>query len=598
MMAWSRRQLQLGLFGVMAVCLGSSGLLAQAPIDPSRGVDARVDYASLVAFGPWDDRNYALTQEALDLLSPEEASLDLPIPAFFRVVLRRELDLPQYGAWQYPLSAPEIFQRRFGGFQVRGRHYRQLHRINGRLRLDLSAPTVKDTTSTVALDGTSRVSSPSGSAESAVAVRPGDPQRLIAASNGPDFSAVWTHLSTDGGASWQRTTVPLDETSADPTVAWSADGTKAYFGSLASCGQAGGCDLHLYRSDDGGQSWGGLEQETPGDPRREFGQPADKEYLHVDTHSESPFLDRVYLVWWGFGQGMKVAHSADFGNTWSTTVVAGAQGIGADLVSDRSGRLFLLWHDPTQQAVLVARSTDGGATFEVPTQVATNNASFRFTPPAQGARGVAMIITADADLTGGLHDGSLYAAWSDRVTAGVRAAGSDVHSRIVVARSRDGGVTWQESSPHPTADSLTVDRFNPWLAVDASGHLHMTFYSTLRDPSRTSVDLMRSVSMDGGVTWSEPRRLTAVASQSPNDEFQFGDYNGLAVLAGQAVATFTDNRDEAGGSVDSVDIYAAGFATGESIFADGFESGDTGAWSSSRPPRTVVKTPNDLEWIN
>ncbi len=592
----SRRQTQVWIFCVFVAWISSRGLQAQAPVDPSSGVDARVNYASLTQFGPWDDRNYALTHDDLELLSPEEASLDLPIPAFFRVALRRELDLPQRGRWQYPLSAPEIFQRRFGGFQVRGRHYRRLKRVDGRLRLDLSAPSVVSSASAaVELDGTSRVSSPAGSAESAVAVRPGDPLRLIAASNGPEFSAVWVHLSTDGGVTWQRVALPEDDTSADPTVAWSADGSRAYFASLASCQQPGGCDLHVYRSDDGGLTWNGLEQVTPGDPRREFGKPADKEYLHVDTHPDSPFHDRVYLVWWGFGLGMRVAHSTDFGNSWSIAVVPGAQGIGADLVSDRSGRLFLLWHDPTQRRVLVSRSTDGGVTFEAPTQVAVNSGSFRFTPPAQGARGVAMILSADADLTGGPNADSLYATWSDLVVeesvyeagatvagaSGAGDAGGD-HSRVVVARSHDGGQTWQESSPHPIADSLTVDRFNPWLVVDTSGHLHVTFYSTLRDPSRTSVDLMRSVSVDGGATWSHPHRLTEVSSSSPNDIFQFGDYNGLAVLAGQAVATFTDNRDETGAGVDSVDIYVAGFATGASIFADGFESGGTEAWSSGR----------------
>lgn len=570
----------------------------QAPIEPSRGVDARVDYLSLVQFGPWDDRNYNLTRQDLELLSPEEASLDLPIPAFFRIVLRRELDLPRRGRWQYPLSAPEIFQRRFGGFLVGGRHYRHLHRIDGRLRLDLTVSAEASTeTSTETpsseigdgFEGTRRVSNPMGSAESAVAMRPGDPQHLIAASNGPDFSTVWTHLSTDGGLTWQRTTVPLDDTSADPTVAWSADGSKAYFASLGSCQQAGGCDLHLYRSGDGGLTWNDLEQSTPGDPRREFGKPADKEYLHVDRHPGSPFLDRIYLVWWAFNNGMQVGRSSDFGNTWSTVDIAGALGVGADMTSDRSGRLFLLWHDPTQQVVFAARSSDGGTNFAAPVIAASNNASFRFNLPAQGARGVGLLISADADRSDGPFADSLYATWSDtvdptadRTESTVTAAGGD-HGRVVVAYSRDGGQTWQESSPHPTSDSATVDRFNPWLTVDTAGHLHLTFYSTLRDPSRTSVDLMRSVSVDGGVSWSPPQRLTENASPSPNDGFQFGDYNGLAVMAGQAVATYTDNRDELGGVDDSVDIYAAGFTTGEPIFADGFESGDTTAWSCCLP---------------
>lgn len=561
----------------------SSAVPSTVLIEPSRGVDSRVDYPSLIRFGPWDDRNYDLTLEDLTLLSPDEAQLDLPIPAFFRVVLRRELDLPKAGALQYPLSAPEIFRARFGGFQVAGRFVHRLQRLDGRLRLDLGES--KTSSADVGQPAeTNRVSSPEGSAESAVAMRPGEPERLIAASNGPDFSAVWTHLSTDGGVTWLRTELPLDVTSADPTVAWSVDGSKAYVAALAGCGQTGGCELHVYRSGDGGATWTDFEVDTPGDPRREFPASADKEYLHVDMHPVSPFADRVYMVWWAFNNGMQVARSADQGNSWQTLALPTAQGIGADLTSDRAGRLFLLWHDPTLRQVQVARSDDGGASFSAPLPVADNNAAFRFELPAQGIRGVGLLLSAASDTTAGPFADSLYAAWSDTVDPPGAVGGvEENHGRVVVAHSRDGGQTWQTAIPHATADSDTVDRFNPWLEVDASGHVHLTFYSTARHPDRMSVDLVHTVSVDGGVSWSAPRRLTAVASSSPGDMFQFGDYNGLAVLAGQAVATFSDNRNESGGSGDSVDIYAAGFSVGEPVFTDGFEQGDTSAWSASVP---------------
>ena len=51
------------------------------------------------------------------------------------------------------------------------------------------------------------------------------------------------------------------------------------------------------------------------------------------------------------------------------------------------------------------------------------------------------------------------------------------------------------------------------------------------------------------------------------------------------IAIFTDNRNEAGGTTDSVDIYAAGRVLdgGGSIFADGFETGDSTAWSFTSP---------------
>jgi hypothetical protein len=91
-------------------------------IEQSRGADQRVDYASLQQFGPWDDRNYALTREDLRLLAPNEAELADAIPAFFRVELRREFpQLPRTGPVQYPRSAVPLFQIRYGGLMRDGR---------------------------------------------------------------------------------------------------------------------------------------------------------------------------------------------------------------------------------------------------------------------------------------------------------------------------------------------------------------------------------------------------------------------------------------------------------------------------------------------
>jgi hypothetical protein len=98
-------------------------------IDPAKGADDRVDYAELVRFGPWDDRNYDLTREDLELLSPNEEELQEPIPAFYRVLLRRSWpELQSEGPAQYPRSAPLMFRSSCGGFLYRGRIYTQVTR--------------------------------------------------------------------------------------------------------------------------------------------------------------------------------------------------------------------------------------------------------------------------------------------------------------------------------------------------------------------------------------------------------------------------------------------------------------------------------------
>ncbi len=93
--------------------------IAEDEIAQSRGVDPRVDYASLTRFGPWDDRNYKLTLEDLEYLAPNEHELHDPIPAFFRVELRKEMpNLRRSGPGQYPRSAVPLFVQRYGGIQT------------------------------------------------------------------------------------------------------------------------------------------------------------------------------------------------------------------------------------------------------------------------------------------------------------------------------------------------------------------------------------------------------------------------------------------------------------------------------------------------
>lgn len=81
----------------------------------SLGADPGVDYSTLLEIGPWDDRNYCLTASDLAYLSPEERELSDPIPAFFRVELRKEMPhLRKTGPAQYPRSAVPLFQQRYG----------------------------------------------------------------------------------------------------------------------------------------------------------------------------------------------------------------------------------------------------------------------------------------------------------------------------------------------------------------------------------------------------------------------------------------------------------------------------------------------------
>ncbi|HEX9945028.1 MAG TPA: sialidase family protein [Thermoanaerobaculia bacterium] len=530
-------------------------------VDNRRGVDRSVDYSQLAKYGPWDDRNYKLTRGDLAWFAPNEEQLKDPIPAFFRVELRKgHPDMLRSGPAQYPRSALQIFYQEYGGYLVSGKLYRNVNFRNGRFVVVRERGiTPEEFAQQKALTSDVRVTSPEGAAESAVKIHPTDVNKVIAGSNGPG-SGQKMHYSTNGGSTWTpAAALPGGGTCCDPTVDWSSDGSFAYAATLGSC-TARGCGVWFYRSNDGGQTWNGLEAVTPGTPRREITKRgSDKEYLHVDKFATSPFKDNLYLTWHD-SNILKFSRSTNFGNTWSAPLTisgTGENGIGSDIVTDKSGNVYYFWPAFNAKKIFVKKSTNGGSSFAASVTVGTTQDGYDFAIPAMETRRAFIYVAADADLTTGAFANSIYAAWTD-TTAPESGTPANNHGRIQVAYSRDGGASWTVTTPHETADANTVDRFHPWLAVGPDGRVYVIFYDTRRDPTRVAVDIFYSVSSDGAQTWSAPARLTSVISPQIDTSFEWGDYNGLDVIGTQLIGIFTDNRNEGGGAADSVDVYGAG----------------------------------------
>ncbi len=548
-------------------------------IDQSRGVDARVDYASLAGIGPWDDRNYQLTQEDIALLTDNERELNEGIPAFYRVHLRRTfLDMPRTGELQYPRSGLPRFLNEYGGYLIDGKVYTQVEHHGNSWLIDTSKGGVleKAFIAQRALEGDVRVTTPIGAAESSIEINPVNPMQVVAGSNGPG-GGQRMHYSTDGGETWtQSAALPLGGTCCDPTIDWSSDGTKVYAATLGS-------GVFVYRSADGGQTWTDLDTEPGNDPRRELGGGVDKEFLHVDRYPTSPHLDNVYLSWHQ-ANIQQFACSTDFGHTWtSQNFGSDPRGIGSDITTDKGGTVYYFWPNTSGRLILLKRSTDGGVTFEAGTvTVATTEGSFIFPLPSTESREVFIYTSVDVDYSDGPFGDSIYAAWTDNTGPDSGTAANN-HGRIQVGYSRDGGDTWTLTTPHETADANTVDRWHQWLAVGPDGKVYVMFYDT-RVSGRTSVDVFYSVSSDGAQTWSTPARLTTATSPNSTSGFEFGDYNGMDVAVNQLITIFSDNRDENGGGAQSMDVYSAGLLTGETpIFEDGFESNGTTMWDFTMP---------------
>jgi hypothetical protein len=92
-------------------------------------------------------------------------------------------------------------------------------------------------------------------AESDIRVNYRRPRRIIAASNAL-FGAQAQFWSTDGGRTWDQTTLPLlaqDLQHSDPTVDWTSDGTA--WATTIGISAAFDLQLRAYRSADRGRNW-------------------------------------------------------------------------------------------------------------------------------------------------------------------------------------------------------------------------------------------------------------------------------------------------------------------------------------------------------
>ncbi|NNF17943.1 MAG: hypothetical protein HKN70_14460 [Gammaproteobacteria bacterium] len=514
------------LFGIAplssAVAAEIYGMPA-ARVEQSRGVDKSVDYQSLTKMGLWDDRNYSLTADDLTYLSKNETELSAKIPAFFRVELRKAWPhLQKTGPVQYPRAAWQYFRHKYGGVKRNGKIW---------------GPDPKANRVPVPVNGELQLNAVLGANEITVEINPSNPDRVIAGSNNNGGQEMY--YSANGGDTWTIQGV-LPSTCCDPTVGWSSDGSVAYVAALSSP-----IGVSFWRSLDQGVTWQDRVDITPSG--------SDKEFLHVDISPTSPHQDNIYITYHN-GNTMQIARSTNGGTTFTIQAFGGApSGIGSDITTTSNGDVYNFYGAFGTQQIILLKSTDGGNTYGTPIVVDSTNASFDWPIPSMESRNAWIYVAADADRSGGPFDGRVYASWTD--TNGPESGiAANNHTQVKVAYSDDGGATWNFSFPHPTADVLTVDRFNQWLTVDEVGNVHVVYYDTRNSTGRTGVDLYYTISTDGGVTWNEPERVSSATSANLTDGQEWGDYNGVSVVGGKVITVWTDNRE---GPPNEKDVYAA-----------------------------------------
>jgi hypothetical protein len=330
--------------------------------------------------------------------------------------------------------------------------------------------------------------------ETAIAVDPNNPNRLIAGANdyvtltwtctigGRPCSAIGdgysgTYYSNDGGKTWccasnldgsslgtlipgvEHLTGGQYDAGGDPSVAFDSHG-NAYFAGLGFDRAAPPNTVTVSKGtfdNQGKLTW------NPPAFINQTNAPAiinDKEWIAVDSHASSPFRDRVYVTWTRFifnphngryvQSPIAVAVSSDGGQTFTDPqLIVGnvLYGQGSHPVVGPDGTVYVFWDASTRLATLdsiwVVKSTDGGLSWSKPVAVSeivdinTNNitvanASFRVNSFPAG------------DVA---PNGDVYVTWSSLLsdaTGGLCLTGTNTgcHATTLFSKSTDGGATW------------------------------------------------------------------------------------------------------------------------------------------------------------
>jgi len=404
--------------------------------------------------------------------------------------------------------------------------------------------------------------------ETAIAVDPNDPNRVVAAAN--DYSSrTWscdvngtpcsalgdgysgTYYSNNGGATWCcGNTSPSDlgtlipgvnhlaggpyDAGGDPALAFDSRGDVYYAGlGFDRTGPPNTVAVNRGTFDGSGHlSW---SAPTFINPTTAPSVLNDKEWIAADSNASSPFRDRIYVTWTRF------------------------------VFNPANGRYV-------QSPIAFAYSTDHGATFSRPTMISGNVLY------GQGSRPVVA------------PDGTLYVFWD----GSTRLAQLD---STYMVKSTDGGASWSKplavsalADSNPLADTAFRVNSYPAAAAAPNGDLYVTWTTATHPDSENLAGDARcgplssyagcasvavwSTSTDGGATWSAPARVFGASTRNAIG-YPVTQPDGTTQLAAPSPA----------GPVEDI-FPAVTVASNGSVYISAYRGDVVSPWQTCKTPNT------------
>ena len=373
--------------------------------------------------------------------------------------------------------------------------------------------------------------------------------------------AGWGY-SDDGGQSWSASVIDPGIFRSDPVLDSDAAG-NFYYNSLGVPGGDFVCDV--FRSVDGGATWdAGV-----------FANGGDKQWMAIDR-TGGLGAGHVYSNWseaFSCCGPNSFTRSTDGGDSYESPISIPGQPFWGTTAVGPAGEVYVAGR--VGSGITVIKSTtlrDPGLAPAFDSTVSVDLGGSPTSGSGPNPGGLLGQVWVAVDSGSGPRSGWVYVLMS------VDPPGADPLD-VHLVRSQDGGATW--SAPVKINDDPAGSNAWQWfgtLSVAPNGRLDVVWNDSRDDPGGFDSALYYSFSEDGGLTWSTNQAVSPAFDPHLGwpQQNKIGDYYDM-VSENEHVhvaysATFNGEQD----------VYYLRLGAATPIFADGFESGDTTAWSIGR----------------